>query len=72
MIMTVMLWGGGSPEDLAERIRSGDVAIDLYRPVNLLAWYAAADLGRAAYHALSRGVAPTRRRRASLHHPLAT
>jgi len=59
MIMTVMLWGGGSPEDLAERIRSGDVAIDLYRPVNPLAWYAAADLGRAAYHVLSRGVAPT-------------
>jgi ABC-2 type transport system permease protein len=59
MIMTVMIWGGGSPDDLAERIRSGDVAIDLYRPVNLLAWYAAADLGRAAYHLLSRGIAPT-------------
>ena len=36
MIMTVMIWGGGSPADLAERIRSGDVAIDLYRPVGLL------------------------------------
>ncbi len=71
MIMTVMLWGGGSPEDLAERIRSGDVAIDLYRPVNLLAWYAAADLGRAAYHAaLPRG-GPDGRRCASLHDPLA-
>jgi ABC-2 type transport system permease protein len=59
MIMTVMIWGGGSPADLAERIRSGDVAIDLYRPVGLLGWYVAADLGRAAYHLITRGLAPT-------------
>jgi len=59
MIMTVMIWGGGSPADLAERIRSGDVAIDLYRPVGLLGWYVAADLGRAAYHLATRGLAPT-------------
>ena len=59
MIMTVMFWGGGSPQDLSERIRTGDVAIDLYRPASLLGWYAAADLGRAAYHLLARGVAPT-------------
>jgi ABC-2 type transport system permease protein len=59
MLMTVMVFGGGSPGDLAERIRSGDVAIDLYRPVGLLGWYVAADLGRAAYHLVTRGVAPT-------------
>lgn len=59
MIMTVAVWGGGATDELAERIRTGDVAIDLYRPVNLLAWYLAADLGRAAYHLLTRGVAPT-------------
>jgi ABC-2 type transport system permease protein len=59
MIMTVMIWGGGTPDDLAERIRSGDVAIDLYRPVGLLGWYLAADLGRAVYHLLTRGLAPT-------------
>lgn len=59
MIMTVMIWGGGTPADLAERIRSGDVAIDLYRPVGLLGWYVAGDLGRAAYHLVTRGVAPT-------------
>ena len=34
--MTVALWGGGTTDDLAERIRTGDVAIDLYRPVGLL------------------------------------
>lgn len=59
MLMTTQVFGGGSPADLADRIRSGDVAIDLYRPANLLGWYAAADLGRAAYHLLARGVAPT-------------
>jgi len=59
MIMTVMVWGGGATADLAERIRSGDVSIDLYRPVPLIGWYVAQDLGRSAYHLLARGVAPT-------------
>ena len=58
LLMTVALFGGGATEDLAERIRTGDVAIDLYRPVNLIGWYLASDLGRAAYHLVSRGVAP--------------
>ncbi len=59
LLMTIALWGGGSTDDLAERIRTGDVAIDLYRPVGLVGWYLAADLGRAAYHLLTRGLAPT-------------
>ncbi len=59
LIMTLAIWGGGTPTDLAERIRSGDVAVDFYRPVPLLAWYVAADVGRAAYHLLTRGLAPT-------------
>ena len=33
LLMTVALWGGGTTDDLADRIRSGDVAVDLYRPV---------------------------------------
>ena len=59
MLMTVMVWGGGATDDLSDRIRTGDVALDLYRPVPLIGWYAAQDLGRAAYHLLARGVAPT-------------
>src|SRR6478672_7644841 len=59
LLMTVALWGGGTTDDLAERIRTGDVAIDLYRPVGLVGWYLASDLGRAAYHLLTRGVGPT-------------
>jgi ABC-2 type transport system permease protein len=59
LLMTVALWGGGTTDDLADRIRTGDVAVDLYRPVGLIGWYLAGDLGRAAYHVLTRGVAPT-------------
>ena len=59
LLMTIALWGGGTTDDLAERVRTGDVAIDLYRPVGLVGWYLASDLGRAAYHLLTRGVAPT-------------
>ena len=59
MIMTVAMWGGGSPTDLATRIKTGDVALDFYRPVGILGWYLAADVGRAVFHLLSRGLAPT-------------
>ena len=59
LLMTIALWGGGTTDDLAERIRTGDVAIDLYRPVGLVGWYLASDLGRAAYHLLTRGLGPT-------------
>jgi ABC-2 type transport system permease protein len=59
LLMTVALWGGGTTDDLLERIRSGDVAIDLYRPVGLIGWFLAGDLGRAAYHLVTRGLAPT-------------
>lgn len=59
LLMTVALWGGGTTDDLAERVRTGDVAIDLYRPVGLVGWYLASDLGRALYHFLTRGLAPT-------------
>jgi ABC-2 type transport system permease protein len=59
LLMTVALWGGGTTDDLAERIRTGDVAIDLYRPVGLVGWYLASDLGRATYHLLTRGFGPT-------------
>lgn len=48
----------GPPLELAERIRTGDIAIDLYRPVDLQAWWLASDLGRAGYQLLARGLPP--------------
>ena len=41
-----------------ERIRTGDIAVDLYRPADLQLWWLAGDLGRAAFHLLGRGVLP--------------
>lgn len=44
--------------DLAERVRSGEVVSDLLRPVDLMAGYVAADVGRAGFAALTRFVVP--------------
>lgn len=52
------LIGGGFQEEMQERIRTGDIAVDLYRPADLQAWWLAADLGRAGFQLLGRGVAP--------------
>jgi ABC-2 type transport system permease protein len=55
LIATVFIWGW---QDLAVRIHSGDVAVDLARPVDPLRAGLSFDLGRAVYHALFRGVPP--------------
>ena len=44
--------------ELSDRIRSGDVAVDLVRPFDLQAQLLASDLGRAAYQFLPRGLPP--------------
>jgi ABC-2 type transport system permease protein len=58
LLMTAAMMGGGFQEELIARIRTGDVAIDLYRPADLQLWWLAADLGRAAFHLLGRGIIP--------------
>ncbi len=52
------LIGGGFQEEVQERIRTGDIAVDLYRPADLQLWWLAADLGRAVFQLLGRGVVP--------------
>ncbi|WP_156252112.1 ABC transporter permease [Pseudactinotalea terrae] len=44
--------------DLVERIRTGDIAVDLSRPVDPQLAYLSADLGRAAFTFLPRGAPP--------------
>ncbi len=56
LIMPVATWGGGFQADFSERIRSGDIAIDLYRPTGFIPWWLAVDLGRASFHFLGRSV----------------
>jgi ABC-2 type transport system permease protein len=55
MIATVYIFGWF---DVAMRIRSGDVATDLARPLDPLRYWLAFDLGRAFYHFVFRGVPP--------------
>ncbi|WP_207781994.1 ABC transporter permease [Phytoactinopolyspora limicola] len=45
-------------QELALRIRTGDVAIDLARPIDPQVAFLAADLGRAAYSLIPRGAPP--------------
>jgi len=44
--------------ELADRVRTGDIAVDLARPVDLQLSLLAADLGRAAYSLLPRALPP--------------
>jgi ABC-2 type transport system permease protein len=55
LLMTVYIWGW---YEIALRVQSGDIATDLYRPLDLQAYWLAQDLGRATYHAVFRGVPP--------------
>jgi ABC-2 type transport system permease protein len=55
MLMTVYAFGWF---EVALRIRSGDVAADLARPLDPLRYWLAFDLGRALYHFVFRGIPP--------------
>jgi ABC-2 type transport system permease protein len=55
MLMTIYIWGWF---EVALRVRSGDVATDLQRPVDFQLYWLAQDLGRAVYHGVFRGVPP--------------
>ncbi|MFJ2175710.1 ABC transporter permease [Streptomyces sp. NPDC101062] len=58
LLMTCAMMGGGFEDELIERIRTGDIAVDLYRPADLQLWWLAGDLGRALFHLLGRGIVP--------------
>lgn len=55
LLAIVYVWGW---VELGERIRSGEIASDLQRPIDLQLYWLSQDLGRAAYHALGRGIVP--------------
>ncbi|MCA2226436.1 ABC transporter permease [Nonomuraea aurantiaca] len=56
LIGPMQLFGTGLA--IPERIRSGDIALDLVRPASLLLWSLSEDLGRACYLFLVRGIPP--------------
>ena len=57
--MTIYLWGW---YEVAFRIGSGDIATDLYRPLDFQLYWLAQDLGAALTRALPRAAAVCRRR----------
>ena len=44
--------------EIEDRIRTGDIVTDLYRPVDFQTYWLAQDAGRAGYHAIFRGIPP--------------
>ncbi|MET9801380.1 ABC-2 family transporter protein [Streptomyces sp. NPDC006368] len=58
LLATCGLMGGGFEDELMERIRTGDIAVDLYRPADLQLWWLSVALGRSGFLLLGRGVVP--------------
>lgn len=53
LIGPLRIWGS---TEVLDRIKSGDIAVDLARPTGLFGLYLAQDLGRAAFETLGRGL----------------
>ena len=56
--MPIGIFGATTTVELGERVRSGEIAVDLYRPTQLMLWWLSVDLGRAMFQLLVRGGAP--------------
>lgn len=54
----LLIVGAFGDRELALRVRSGDIVVDLYRPTDLQAWWLATWLGRSGFQVLARGVPP--------------
>jgi ABC-2 type transport system permease protein len=55
LLMPLGLFGS---TEIADRITTGDVIVDLQRPYDHQAWWAAVDYGKAAYYLVFRGIPP--------------
>lgn len=55
LLMAVGMFGN---DEMAQRIRSGEVAVDLCRPYDFQGWWAAVHYGKAGFYILARGVPP--------------
>ena len=55
LIATIYIWGW---QEISLRIRTGDIATDLVRPIHPLRAALAFDLGRSVFHGLFRGLPP--------------
>jgi ABC-2 type transport system permease protein len=58
LLMPVGIFGATTTAELGERVRTGEIAVDLYRPTQLMIWWMSVDAGRAAFQLLARGGLP--------------
>ncbi|MEQ1787119.1 MAG: ABC-2 family transporter protein [Acidimicrobiales bacterium] len=54
----LMVLGMFNDTEIADRISTGDVVVDLQRPYDHQGWWAGVSYGKAAYYAIFRGVPP--------------
>jgi ABC-2 type transport system permease protein len=54
----LMVLGMFSDTEIADRVRTGDVIVDLQRPYDHQAWWAGVSYGKAVYYVIFRGVPP--------------
>jgi ABC-2 type transport system permease protein len=54
----LMVLGVFGDREMADRITTGDVVLDLQRPYDHQAWWAGVSYGKAAYYAIFRGIPP--------------
>jgi ABC-2 type transport system permease protein len=58
LLTPIGIFGASTTVELGERIRTGAIAVDLYRPTHLMMWWLSVDAGRAAFELLARGGVP--------------
>jgi ABC-2 type transport system permease protein len=58
LLLPIGIFGASTTIELGERVRSGEIAVDLYRPTHLLLWWLSMDMGRAMFQLIVRGGIP--------------
>lgn len=58
LLLPVGIFGATTTGELGERVRTGEIAVDLYRPTHLMLWWLSVDAGRATFQLLARGGVP--------------
>lgn len=58
LLLPVGIFGASTTSELGERVRTGEIAVDLYRPAHLMTWWLSIDAGRAGFQLLVRGGVP--------------
>jgi viologen exporter family transport system permease protein len=58
LLVPTGIMGATTTIELGERVRTGEIAVDLYRPTRLMIWWMSVDAGRAAFQLIARGGLP--------------